>query len=69
MELGATAWCDGHADEAETSLRWAAGLPSYWDLAVTLWWIATGEVRVGRLDQVRRDPRLPSALRGALALR
>lgn len=63
--VGLDAWCDGHLDEGQAALDWAAGLPTHWDLAVTLWWIATGEVRVGALAPVRGDPRLPAALLAA----
>lgn len=42
--LGVDAWCDGHHDEGAEALAWAASLPGHVDLAVTLWWVATGEV-------------------------
>lgn len=44
--LGVDAWCDGHLDEATEALAWSAGLPAHVDLAVTLWWVATGEVQL-----------------------
>ena len=47
VELGPDAWCDGHLDEAVEVLRWVAALPPYADTVVTLWWVATGEVRTG----------------------
>jgi hypothetical protein len=43
--IGLDAWCDGHRDEAETALSWAARLPERWPDLVVLWWVATGEVR------------------------
>jgi hypothetical protein len=65
-ELGTDGWCGGHLDEAHAALTWAEALPSHWDLAVTLWWVATGEVRLERLVDLRRDARLPPSLREAL---
>lgn len=65
-ELGTAAWCDGHLADAEAALRWADGLPDHWDLAVTLWWVATGEVRLDSLVDLRADERLPGAVRAAL---
>jgi hypothetical protein len=38
-ELGYDGWCVGHQDEG------AAALPDRWADLVTLWWVATGEVR------------------------
>lgn len=63
--LGADAWCDGHGAEADAALRWLAALPPYADTVVTLWWIATGEVRTGAptLEVVAA---LPPAVRDAL---
>lgn len=73
-DLGVDAWCDGHHDEAVEVLGWAAALPDHWDLVVTLWWIATGEIRVDRavdraVDRVvdlDRLDRLPDQVRLAL---
>jgi hypothetical protein len=65
-DVGVDAWCDGHHDEAETSLRWAAALPGHWDLAVTLWWVATGEVQLDRLVRPRDLDPFPAAVRAAL---
>lgn len=45
--IGLDAWCDGHRDEGETALAWAARLPDRWPELVVLWWVATGEVRPG----------------------
>ena len=45
-EVGAEAWCDGHADQARTWLRHLAGLPDEADAVARLWWVATGEVRL-----------------------
>ena len=68
-ELGTDAWCDGHLAEAEESLAWTAALPDHWDVAVTLWWLATGEVRLGSLVDLRADERLPAPVRRALTSR
>lgn len=45
-ESGTAAWCDGHADQAEQDLDWAAALPDEWAAVCRLWWVATGEVRL-----------------------
>ena len=47
LELGAAAWCEGHADEAEELLAVLAQLPPAADDVSRLWWFATGEVRLG----------------------
>jgi hypothetical protein len=44
-ELGAQAWCDGHAEQADRNLRTLRGLPAEADVVARLWWVATGEVR------------------------
>lgn len=44
--LGDDAWCDGHRDEGRAARAWAARLPARWADVVTLWWVATGEVRL-----------------------
>jgi hypothetical protein len=44
--LGDDGWCDGHREEGATARAWAEGLPERWADLVTLWWVATGEVRV-----------------------
>jgi hypothetical protein len=63
--LGLDAWCAGHEEEGHAALSWAAELPDHWDLAVTLWWVATGEVALDALA-VRGDDRLPERLRRLL---
>jgi hypothetical protein len=65
--LGTDAWCDGHQAEARAALAWAAALPAHWDVAVTLWWVATGEVRLDSLVDLRRDHRLAAPVRAALS--
>ena len=42
--VGTHAWCDGHREDAEELLAWAATLPPWWADAVVLWWVGTGEV-------------------------
>jgi hypothetical protein len=56
-EVGAAAWCDGHAAEAAEALEWLAALPWEADDAARLWWVATGEVGLdpGLLDGLRRS--------------
>jgi hypothetical protein len=44
--LGDDGWCDGHVEDGRAARAWARRLPDRWADAVTLWWIATGEVRV-----------------------
>lgn len=51
--LGDAGWCDGHVAEGREARTWARHLPDRWADAVTLWWIATGEVR---LDPAAVDP-------------
>lgn len=46
QELGADAWCDGHADDAAGAMSWAAALEDEADVVARLWWVATGEVRL-----------------------
>ncbi len=48
-EVGADAWCDGHADDAAAALAWLAALPAEADDAARLWWVATGEVQLDSL--------------------
>lgn len=45
-ELGDDGWCDGHVEDGRAARDWARSLPDRWADAVTLWWIATGELRV-----------------------
>ena len=44
-ELGTSAWCEGHADEAQRCLAALAVLPGEADAVARLWWVASGEVR------------------------
>lgn len=44
--LGDDGWCEGHHDEGVAARTWAASLPDRWADVVTLWWVATGEVRL-----------------------
>lgn len=48
-QVGLEAWCDGHQDEGRWALAWATSLPDHWDRAVTLWWVATGEIALDAL--------------------
>lgn len=48
-ELGRDGWCAGHADHGRELRAWAAGLPEEWPDVVRLWWVATGEIRLGTL--------------------
>ncbi len=52
-ELGDAGWCDGHLEEGRAARRWAQQLPDRWPDAVTLWWVATGELRI---DATTLDP-------------
>ncbi len=45
-DLGDDGWCEGHRREGRTARAWAADLPDRWAQTVTLWWVATGEVRL-----------------------
>lgn len=49
-QLDVDGWCDGHREEGATARAWAEGLPARWADLVTLWWVATGEVRVDAAD-------------------
>ncbi len=64
--IGTDAWCDGHLDEAHAALAWAASLPAHVDTAVTLWWVATGEVRLDDRTPVPDHPALPASVRDLL---
>lgn len=66
LEVGVAAWCEGHREEGREALRWAVGLPDHWDIAVTLWWVATGELRTAEVRRLRQAPQLPPAVRAAL---
>lgn len=61
LAVGATAWCDGHLDDAAATLAWARRLPDDADDVVRLWWVATGEVRLdpSALALLRRRVALP----------
>jgi hypothetical protein len=64
-EVGLDAWCDGHEAEGRETLDWVGALPPHWDVAVTAWWVATGELALDslawpRLDQL--DPRVRGLL-------
>lgn len=65
LTLGLDAWCDGHREEGRAALRWAVGLPAAWDVAVALWWVATGELELDALVW-RRARMLPPAVAAAL---
>lgn len=60
-EVGMQAWCDGHADDARAWLAMLAVLPPEADAVARLWWVATGEVRIGVTDV---EPLLREALPG-----
>ncbi len=47
VELGAEAWCAGHAAEAAAAADWVNRLPPEADTVARIWWVATGEVRIG----------------------
>ena len=49
-ELGSTAYCDGHDDEARAALAYVGGLPNEADLIARIWWVSTGEVRFQPAD-------------------
>jgi hypothetical protein len=48
-QIGLDAWCDGHEEEGRAALAWAGSLPPHWDVAVTVWWVSTGELALGAL--------------------
>lgn len=60
-EVGVSAWCDGHADDARMRLDLLAALPPEADAVTRLWWVATGEVRI---DAAGLQPLLRAALPG-----
>lgn len=66
LDVGPAAWCDGHEDEARRALRWARDLPDHWDVAVTLWWVASGELRSIEPRALRRTDTLPDEVRSLL---
>lgn len=62
LRVGLDAWCDGHREHGRDVLRWAVSLPAHWDVAVTLWWVATGELRDTDLSRLRPHGELPPPL-------
>ncbi|HVM18999.1 MAG TPA: hypothetical protein VM307_03460 [Egibacteraceae bacterium] len=58
--VGASGWCDGHAEIAAQIIRTCAQLPDDADVVSRLWWVSTGEVRL--------DPDLVQRQAAALAL-
>jgi hypothetical protein len=65
LELGTEAWCEGHAEDADSYLAWIAGLPEEADAVARLWWVATGEVRLDP-DLLARSPDLADVVAGVL---
>lgn len=65
--VGLDAWCDGHREEGREALRWAMALPDHWDVAVTLWWVATGELRRTEVRRLRDTTELPHTVRRLLS--
>lgn len=65
LEVGLELWCEGHAGSGEAALSSLRTLPGEWDVVTRLWWIATGEVRIGTLV-LARDDRLPPGVTGLL---
>lgn len=59
FELGDDGWCEGHRDDGAAARAWAAALPERWADAVTLWWVATGEVRSDDAEPPDVGPWLP----------
>ena len=66
LSVGLAAWCDGHREEGRTALRWAVALPDHWDVAVVLWWVATGELRDAEVRALSDRDDLPPAVRALL---
>ena len=62
--LGDDGWCDGHLDQGRSARRWASQLPEGWEQVVTLWWVATGELRIDldSLDATSWGPQVRAAL-------
>lgn len=65
LDVGLDLWCDGHGATGEAVLAAVRSLPPEWDVATRLWWVATGEVRLGTLV-LPRDDRLPRGVTAAL---
>lgn len=66
-ELGTSAWCDGHHDDAGVALVWASRLPPEADDVARLWWIATGEVALDP-DYFATHPEIADIVADALTL-
>jgi hypothetical protein len=66
LAVGLDAWCDGHRDDGREALRWAVALPEHWDVAVVLWWVATGELRTAELRTLHGTQALPAPVRALL---
>lgn len=66
LEIGLEAWCDSHREQGRVALRWAVTLPDHWDVAVSLWWVATGELRAVEVRRLDRLERLPPSVRALL---
>lgn len=58
-EIGLSAWCDGHAEDARAALRWLEQLPPEADTVARLWWVATGEVELDPMLVRRQLEELP----------
>lgn len=46
LELGVSAWCDGHAAEGLQHLEQLREMPVAVDAVARAWWVATGEVHL-----------------------
>jgi hypothetical protein len=66
LTTGLDAWCDGHREEGRAALRWAVSLPEHWDVAVVLWWVATGELREAELRRLGTPSSLAREVRAML---
>lgn len=64
-QVGAEAWCEGHAADAERALAWLDALPPEADDVARLWWVATGEVRLDP-SLVARSEALAEVVAGVL---
>ena len=51
LAAGTDAWCEGHEEEAAAALAWLRRLPPDADQIARVWWLATGEVRLGSAGQ------------------
>ena len=66
LAIGLDGWCEGHREQGRDALRWAVALPDHWDVAVVLWWVATGELRAAELRTLEVPPSLSSEVRSQL---